>query len=314
MSRDPSTQADIDAPVPSESNRMEQVSLPEKQQILTIGGVQTFLFEAGEGKPVVLFHGASIGVDAWLTWFRCFDVLALDHRVIAYDQPCFGRSGIPDDGKYMDRERRAMHAQALFDQLDLSGVTLVGHSEGGFIATRLALDNRDRVERLVVVTSGGTSPRLNDERDMAWMTASAAAYDYQGRAIDEDAYVRSEGHLRYREDPPFEAILRHNYRLAQKAGTAKCLLDAAHSRSGYSDYTMLQERLLFPRLPSLNIPALLIWAGRDATVPVARGLALADLLPMSEIHIFPRAGHWVMHEETAPFNALLAAWLSQEVP
>ena len=290
---------------------MDEHSLPRNQRHLTIGGLQTFLFESGEGKSVLLFHGASIGVDAWLTWFRCFDALALNHRVIAYDQPCFGRSGIPNNGIFMDREQRAAHAQALFDHLDLSGVTLVGHSEGGFIATRLAIANRDRVERLVVITSGGTSPRLNDERDMAWMTASAAAYDYHRRAVDEDTYVRSEGHLRYREDQSFEAILRLNYRFAQKSGTAKCLLDAAQARSGYGDYTALQERLLFPRLPSLDVPALLIWAGRDETVPVARGLALADLLPRSEIHIFPRAGHWVMHEEAAPFNTLLASWTRQ---
>lgn len=285
--------------------------LPRNQQRVKIGGLETFLFEAGEGKPVMLFHGASIAVDSWLTWFRCFDVLTRDHRVIAYDQPCFGRSGIPADGKYMDRDKRAAHAQAVFDHLNLSGVTLIGHSEGGFIATRLAIQNPERVEKLVIVTSGGTSPRLNDQRDDAWKRASAETYDYLGRSVDEETYVRTEGHLRTREDLPFETILRHNYHQAQETGTAECLLREARSRSGYGDYTALQERLIFPFLSDLTIPSLLIWAGQDATVPVARGLALADLIPMSELHVFPRAGHWVMHEEADGFNRLLQGWLQR---
>jgi len=288
---------------------MDMPNLPPNQRRVTIGGLETFLFEAGEGKPVILFHGASIAVDSWLTWFRCFGPLAQDHRVIAYDQPCFGQTGIPADGKYLDREKRAAHAQAVFDHLDLPAVTLIGHSEGGFIATRLAIQNPGRVEKLVIITSGGTSPRLNDRRDEDWMAASVKTYDYLGRSIDEDTYVRSEGHLRTREDPPFEAILRHNYRQAQQTGTAECLLREARSQSGYGNYTAVQERLIFPFLADLKIPTLLIWAGQDATVPAARGLALADLLPMSEMHIFPRAGHWVMHEEAEGFNRLLRAWL-----
>lgn len=284
--------------------------LPPNQRRVKIGGLETFLFEAGEGRPVILFHGASIAVDSWLTWFRCFDLLAQSRHVIAYDQPCFGQSEIPADGKYLDRDKRAVHAQAVFDHLDLSGVTLVGHSEGGFIATRLAIQNPDRVEKLIIVTSGGTSPRLNDQRDDAWMAASATTYDYLGRSVDEDTYVRSEGHLRTREDASFEAILRHNFRQAQETGTAECMLREARDKSGYGNYTALQERLILPFLSDLKISSLLVWAGQDATVPVARGLALADLLPMSELHVFPRAGHWVMHEEASGFNRLLSGWLA----
>lgn len=288
---------------------MDPLLPPDSARHIDIAGISTFLFEAGEGPVVLLLHGASVGVDAWLTWFRCFHALARYHRVIAYDQPCFGQSGIPADGRYMDREARADHAQVLLDHLGLSDVTLVGHSEGGFIAARLAITNRDRVRKLVIVTSGGTSPRLHDDRDTAWMAASSAVYDFIGRGVDEDTYVRSEGHLKTREDPAFEAILRRSYRRALASGTAQCMIAASQTKSGYSDYTAVQERALFPHLSGLTIPALLIWAGGDPTVPVARGLALANMLPRSEVHVFPRSGHWVMHEEAEGFNRLLQGWL-----
>ncbi|WP_137387620.1 alpha/beta fold hydrolase [Rhodoligotrophos defluvii] len=283
--------------------------LPATCRTIRAGGYDTFVMEAGQGAPVLLLHGASIAVDAWLTWFRLFPVLAQTHRVIAHDQPCFGRSEIPADRRYLDRLARAHHAQAVLDALDLQDVALVGHSEGGFIATKLALDNPGRISRLVVVTSGGTSPRLGGDEDRAWQEASAEAYDYVGRSVDEETFVRSEGHLRYRADPPFEALLRENFRLAKSSGNLACFLNLAKQRPSYGDYTSVQEQHILPHLGRLGTPALLVWGGADATVPVARGLKLAALIRHSEMHIFPHAGHWVMHEASDDFNRLLGSWL-----
>jgi len=282
--------------------------LPANCRTLDIGGYETFITEAGEGSPVLLLHGASIAVDGWLTWFRLFDELAKTNRVISYDQPCFGRSGIPADRRYRDRLERTHHAQAVLDALDLRDVTLIGHSEGGFMATKLALDNPGRVSRVVIVTSGGTSPRLGGELDRGWQEASAKAYDYVGRSVDEETFVRSEGHLSHKSDPEFEALLRENFRMARASGNVDCFLNLANQRRSYDDYASLQERYILPFVSSLTIPVLLVWGGADATVPVARGQALAALIPTSEMHIFPHAGHWVMHEAAAGFNKLIASW------
>ena len=149
-----------------------------RQRFITAGGWKTFCIEEGAGAPVLLLHGSSIAVDSWLTWFRSFGPLARSRRVIAYDQVGFGRSQVPADRVYLDRLRRTEHAQAVMDHLGLDDVTVVGHSEGGFIATRLAITNPGRVRKLVIVTSGGTAPRLGDERDRLWMAASERAYDY----------------------------------------------------------------------------------------------------------------------------------------
>ncbi|MGF7160947.1 pimeloyl-ACP methyl ester carboxylesterase [Rhodoligotrophos appendicifer] len=274
-----------------------------------IGGYDTFLTEEGQGSPVMLLHGSSIAVDGRLTWFRTTPVLAERHRVIVYDQPGFGRSEIPRDRQYLDRLARSVHAQHVLEALDLSKVTLVGHSEGAFIATKLALDNPDRVSKLIIVTSGGTSPRLGGDMDADWQAASAIAYDYKGRSVDEETFVRSEGHLRHSDDPEFETILRHNFRQAVQSGNVDCFLSLASQRSEYGDYTSVQEKHILPFLPQLKIPTLLVWAGADATVPVARGLALAHLIPTAEMHVFPRSGHWVMHEASAGFNRLLESWI-----
>ena len=70
----------------------------------------------------------------------------------------------------------------------------------------------------------------------------------------------------------------------------------------------LQQEHIFPYLDALSIPALLVWAEDDATVPVARGLKLFECIPGAEFHLFRDAAHNVMHDQAEGFNRLLRSW------
>jgi pimeloyl-ACP methyl ester carboxylesterase len=266
-----------------------------------IAGVRTAIYEAGEGSPVLLVHGNSICVDARLTWFRLLPELARTHRVITYDQPGFGLSEMPANRSLPDRLARTAHARELVRILDLDQCVVVGHSEGGFIGTRLALDEPSPVARLIVVTSGATAPALGDARDAAWHAAASKAYDYLDRSAGEDRLVATEERLARQGDPSFEAVLRANYRRDAATGHVEMFRAIGRERTDYEAYTAVQERELFPFLDRLPAPTLLIWGGADATVPVARGEALARLIPGARLKVFVGAGHWGMHDAPALF-------------
>lgn len=272
---------------------------------MRIGGWDTRLFAAGAGSPVLLLHGSSVAVDSRLTWFRLFPALVAQHRVIMFDQPGFGDSEIPGDGVYLDRLVRCDHALAVVHHLGLSGIAAVGHSEGGFLAARLALLRPGLVRSLVIATSGGTAPMLDDARDAAWMAASAVVYDYPARARDEQTFVMSEMALRQHADPPFEAILLANFRRDVASGHVGMLCRRAAAATRFARYTELQEQWIFPLLPDLDIATTLIWADRDATVPLARGERLAAMLPRAGLHVLTGTGHWLMHDRPESFNCLV---------
>src|SRR5579872_5169696 len=120
------------------------------------GGTRTYCIDRGSGPAVVLLHGAGFGVEALATWCRQIDALAAEHRVIAFDQIGFGQTGLPSDGRYRNRLERVDHALAVLGVLGLEKVVLVGHSEGAFMAARIAILRPGLVERLVLMTSGGT--------------------------------------------------------------------------------------------------------------------------------------------------------------
>jgi pimeloyl-ACP methyl ester carboxylesterase len=256
----------------------------------------------------VLLHGASLTADAWLTWFRAIEALSPACRVVSFDQIGFGRTGMPRENRYLNRLERVPHAWAVLDALGVDRATLVGHSEGAFMAARMGVEQPKRVDRIVLVTSGGTSPRLGGELDRGWMEASAAAYDVAEGKATEEVCVANDPHLRRGNDAEYETILRENYRRARRSGTYAMFQSLPASETDYSLYTRLQEEHLFPRLGRLDVSALLIWARDDPTVPVERGLKLMDMIAEAELHLIGDAGHMVMHDKPDAFNRLLRAW------
>ena len=76
-------------------------------------GLKTFYVKAGNGFPVVLFHGAAPGASAQVNWQLNIEPLAAaGFTVYAYDQAGFGRTDNPAD---LSIEYRVTHAKA-FDR------------------------------------------------------------------------------------------------------------------------------------------------------------------------------------------------------
>ena len=277
-------------------------------RFIDASGIRTFIIDEGGGEPLVLIHGSGAAIDGHLTWYRTIEALSPAFRVIAFDQIGFGRTDMPADRRYRNRLERTPHAIALLDALGIEGACLVGHSEGGFIATRIAIERPDLVSRLVIVTSGATSPALGGGKDGGWSRASVEAYDYAAQTVDEETFVRASRRSRATEDARFDSILRANYRLAVETGNIDLFLDLPASETDPAEYVKLQEEWLFPHLDALHLPTLLVWAAEDETVPVERGLALMALLPCADFHLFGSARHMVMHDRAEDFARLLSSW------
>lgn len=279
-----------------------------EERYLDAGGVRTCYIDRGTGPPVVLLHGAAVGVDANITWFRTIKALEDAFRVVAFDQIGFGHTDPPADGILKNRLERVDHAIDVLRSLDVSNACLVGHSEGAFMAARIAIVAPELASRIVLVTTGGTAPYLGGEADKAWMEASQVAYRTPGQFDSEDAYVKASGYLSRRSDPELEAIVRKNYRHAMSIGQHRLFETMPEKDADLNLYGELQKEFVLPFLRDLKIPILLVWATDDGTVPVERGLKLLESAPTAELHVFRDTGHNVMHDQREKFNRLLCDW------
>ena len=126
---------------------------------INLAGVNLHYAQAGEGPVVLLVHG--LGTSS-VTWSHNIEPLAgAGYTVLAPDLPGHGDSDKPRSLSYGP----AAGARVIHDFLDALGVnrvSLVGNSAGGLIAGLFALDHPLRVDRLVLVASGGLG------RDVSW--------------------------------------------------------------------------------------------------------------------------------------------------
>lgn len=165
-----------------------------------VDDVELHYEERGNGPPIVLIHGMGGDADVW---GEAFDLLAEDHRVVAYDRRGFTRSTHQPVG---DMQRHRDDAAALLRALDAAPATVVGWSSGGFVALDLAVHNPELVAALVLDEPPLHLKRRPGMRQMrAVITAQLLARVRDERAASEAffrwAFRHSSGGTAYDELP-----------------------------------------------------------------------------------------------------------------
>ena len=121
-----------------------------------VNGLKMYYELHGQGRPVVLLHG---GMNTIQTSFaKQIPEFARSHRVIAIEQMAHGHT--PDvPGRELSYERMAEDTAGLLVHLGIHSADLVGWSDGGQIALRLAFTHPELVRRVVASGVGiGPSP------------------------------------------------------------------------------------------------------------------------------------------------------------
>ncbi len=130
-----------------------------------VDGLRMHYVDEGAGAPVVCFHGEP----TWAYLYRRMLPPLVDGglRVICPDFAGFGRSDKPTDRGWYSYDRHTDHVSGLLAGLDLSGATVVVQDWGGPIGLRWAVENADRVARLVVMNTGLFTGRVS-KGFLAW--------------------------------------------------------------------------------------------------------------------------------------------------
>ena len=117
---------------------------------------KTRYWEAGEGYPTILIHGAG-----WLSgcesWALAMGPLSQNLRVMAIDCLNWGLGDIFN--QEMSFAYLVDHVREFMDVLGIDKANFVGHSMGGWIVTLLSYESPERVNKVVNVAGGGTATR-----------------------------------------------------------------------------------------------------------------------------------------------------------
>lgn len=267
-------------------------------------GDRPFVIDCGTGVPVVLVHGQP-GVAG--DWRPVVDRLATitdpPLRTLVPDRPGWGSSpdtptGVKGNADWLE--------QALSSLVGDEPVVVAGHSFGGGVAIRLALDHPERARALVLVSPIGRDEALS-------RLDRVLAHPQVGERIVRGGLFAARRVAR---------VVRRRFEQSERhAGAAQAALvlqlagEKPFSDASVHSFLVEQRALvnetpdLARALPSLRVPAVVLAGAGDRIVSAAASRALAASIPGAELVTIQGAGHLLPFEAPEVVAATIARYV-----
>jgi len=278
-------------------------------------GLHLYYRILGEGAETVVVPNAN-----WL--WEPLQPLAEGRRLVLYDPRSRGRSSAVTDPRQLSLEEDVEDLEAIRRYFGLDRMTLLGSSYHAAIAASYALDNPDRVDRLLLVCP--ITPYVPGEWAQETLAAEDLIYPPGMARLDE---LRREGIDQ--EDPAaFCRVWFTQFLLPAQMGELSAIshFPVADICSFPNEWPQRAVPLYFdhiipkmgswdfrPRLAALDIPVLVI-QGTDDLVPVEASRAWAASAPDARFLAIEGSGHHPYIERPQEFFAAADAFLKGEWP
>ncbi|MFN8513312.1 MAG: alpha/beta hydrolase [Chloroflexia bacterium] len=240
----------------------------QRQQIATALGIAQYV-EVGSGPPVVFLHGLD-GSSRW--WAPTLEALAGQFRCLALEFVRFDRwreqSRVP-------LPHTSAFVAAWLAALGIERADVVGHSMGGYTASKIAIDYPALVGKLALIAP-------------AILPLSAAYLRNLARAA------------------PFLSTIAPGF-------APTLLVDSLRTGPLRWLRSTLELARAHPLpLERIAAPTLLLWGKYDPLVPSTNGPLVRDRIPNARLVILPRSRHVPMFEAPVACNTALSDFLTGE--
>ena len=231
-------------------------------------------------------------------WAPQVAALSSSYRLINVEWPGHGRSGPVT--RAFSLEDLAEHIVVLFDHLKIERAVWAGLSIGGMVALRAALARPDRVDGLVLLNTTAGDDGLGAKIRFRIMGLMARLFGIG--PLMPSVLSLMFGATTRRERTDLVAAWRSRFAAAD-VPSLLLTLDALMSRQS-----------LLPRLPTIDMPALVMVGEEDTALPPEHSRAIAARLPRATLDIVPKTGHLSTLEQPDVVNAAMSAFLAEIYP
>ncbi|CDG33147.1 Putative peroxidase [Parasaccharibacter apium] len=266
--------------------------------ITTSDRVKLHYEDHGQGRPLVMIHG-------WTFSSRFFHrnvgSFAKQYRVITLDLRGHGESGKPDHGYRI--ARLAADLRDLLEALEIEDATVLGWSIGSpIIWSYLELFGRHRLRSAIFVQQ---TPKQFFAPD--WKLGHATCYDEAGLTFLQQQLVFNRSAFdRQNLSDCLSTSLPEDEKAMLLEEMAKCPSQAASLMM--ADHTTQDWRDV---LPHLDLPCLMMIAGKDKVLPAAGPRWVAEHMPHCQAVEFENSSHMVFLDETEKFNQTVLTFMKE---
>src|SRR5258706_11640422 len=126
-----------------------QQSKPADSGYAPVNGIKVYYEVYGEGKPIVLLHGAFYTID--MNWGQLIPELSKTRKVIAIEMQGHGHTPFSD--RELSITTFANDVEKVMDYLKIDSADVAGFSMGGSVAYQFAVQSPKRLRKLVIISS-----------------------------------------------------------------------------------------------------------------------------------------------------------------
>jgi haloalkane dehalogenase len=280
----------------SEIPWLKRSEYPFESHFLDLPAGRLHYVDEGEGEPIVMVHGQP----TWSYMYR--DVirgLAPRFRCIAIDLLGFGLSDKPAHWSYRP-EQHAAHIGILLDRLGLERSHLLVHDWGGPIGLGWAVDNPERLLRIVALDT--------------WMWSMA---EHLPARIFSHLLGNPIGRLATRRYNLFVTQFMRRALPGKWDEVANAYTGPLARPEDRTGCALFPKMLVAPWLDEVwrrrgalrQTPAMLVWGEDDPVFPASMRDRLAGVFDQCRVELQPGVGHFVAEEMGAALPELIDSFL-----
>lgn len=261
-------------------------------------GVPTRALIAGEGEDVIMLHGTSGHLEAFVR--NIGPHVRAGYRVHAIDALGHGYTGKPKYNYEIPK-----YGKHVLDYMNAQGIKkahFIGESLGGWISGWLGINHPERVKSLQLVAAGGTKAdpavmkRIKESTRLAVQTDDIELTRKRLHLLMHDPANVSEELVAIRH------AIYHQPEFVANIDNLLCM----------QEMDIRQRNLLRPEdLARINAPTLIVWGNENPFGGVPEATAMHANIPGSRLELFETCGHWPQHEHADRYNKLSLEFLKQ---
>ncbi len=254
---------------------------------------------------LLFIHGLGSSADRWLD---IPDALSLYFHTLAIDLPGFGGSDKPSDMNYTieafsDIVRQFMDKIRITEEDQGNPkawtITLVGHSLGGYIASKIAsADNSNFLDKLVLIDSSGNlekpTPILEQYLDAAMNPSKEKVRRVFEQMVANPLLI---------SDVLVQGFIDRINKPNSKYAFESSLRNSANTQIGIKNLNKIGEK---------GIPTLIIWGMHDNVIPTQHSQIFREAIKGSTVNIIPSTGHAPFTEKPALVCEYIHKFLSSQ--
>jgi len=252
------------------------------------GGLRTRALQAGRGEPVVMLHGTSGHLEAFVR-----NIAVLSEQVACHAIDMMGHGYTDSPGRPYRIPGYVAHVIGYLNALGIDRAHFIGESLGGWVAGRLAADHPERVLSLTLVAPGGTvaNPAVMDR--IKTSTRKAVLSDDVDLTRQRLRLLMHDPHNATEELVAVRHAIYHRPEFVANVDNLLCLQEMENRR---------EDLLTTDQMARIAAPSRIVWGAENPFGDVPEAAAMRAAIPGSTLTIYAECGHWPQHEHADRFN------------